>query len=157
MGQFVYYLDPETKIRITRLKELQLEIINSVSSSLINNHFNNHFLPKYTLLNIYIYIYIYNHYHHQIVQIALSSQTLSRHPFLSSITHGRSFWQHMVFTQSWCLLVLVCQPKEERPHVEIIKRTLIMSSSFLLQQDTALEISHYKFAWVNTKFQKKKQ
>ena len=81
------------------------------------NHIWSHFLGVSwlaseffsQLLYIYIYIYIYHHYHH-IASPARISQTLSRHPSLSSITPGRCSRLHPVSAQSSCKQVLAGRP-----------------------------------------------
>ena len=46
---------------------------------------------------------IFGHHHHHLAPPARISLTLSRHPFLSSITSGRSSRVHPVLAQSCCM------------------------------------------------------
>ena len=66
--------------------------------------------------------------------LAHISQTLSRHPSLLSITLSWSSWIHPVSVQSCCKEVLVGCPTLVNPCEEVHNRTLLMSSSLLLQQ-----------------------
>ena len=52
MGQFLYYLDPDTRKITRQLEKIKLKIINSVALS----------LTKHARVYIYIYIYIYIKY-----------------------------------------------------------------------------------------------
>ena len=76
--------------------------------------------------------FIYHH-HHVILPVWISL-TLSHHSSLSSITLGRSSILHPVSVQSFCRWVLAGCPTLACPCEGVHGRTLLMSSSLLLQQ-----------------------
>ena len=63
---------------------------------------------------LYIYIYIYTYTYH-VMPPERISQTLSCHPFLSSIASGRSSSLHPVSAQTCCMKVLAGHPAFARP------------------------------------------
>ena len=102
---------------------------------------------------IYIYIYIYKfiyifilfssgffftlkkitNSHHDATQLARISLTLSHNPSVSSIAPGMSSRLHLVSTQSCCILVLAGRPTFAHHCEEVNGKTLLLSSSLLLQ------------------------
>ena len=71
-------------------------------------------------------------HHHNIVQLAQISLTLSRHFSLSFIASGRSSGLHPVSSHSCCMYVLAGRPAFARPYVGVHRSTSLMSSSLLL-------------------------
>ena len=77
---------------------------------------------------LYIYIYIYN-----IVLLAQIFPTLSRYPSLSSIASGRSSSLNPASVQGCCRKVLACRLTLVCPCEVVNWKTLLMSSSLLLE------------------------
>ena len=79
------------------------------------------------------------HHHHDVVQPARISLTLSRHFSLSFIASGRYSGLHPVPSQSYCMYVRAGRPAFARPYVGVHRSTSLMCSSQLLQQCPALK------------------
>ena len=74
-----------------------------------------------------------NHHHHDVPTVWISL-TLSRHSSLSFIASDRSSGIHPVSSQSCCMYVIAGRPAFAQLYEGVQWRTLMMSSSLLLQQ-----------------------
>ena len=99
-------------------------------------------LMKKSCQNIHIY---HHHHHHHVVPSARISLTLSHNFSLSFIASGKSSGLHPVSSHSCCMYVQAGCPAFARPYEGVHRRTLLMSSSLLLQQCPACLV---RLTWI---------
>ena len=99
------------------------------------------YTPPPLSLSLSIYIY----HHHDVVQPARISLTLSLHVFLSFIASGRSSGLHPVSSHSCCMYVRAGRPAFDWPYAGVHRSTSLTSSSLLLQQCPACLV---RLAWI---------
>ena len=114
-------------------------LINTVSSSSWDEVFCLHFKIPENFLRLILkvgfwFLHIPFGNHHHVVSPARISLILSRHFSLPFIATGRSSGLHPESLHSCCMYVGAGRHAVARPYVGVHKRTLLMSSSLLLQQ-----------------------